>query len=375
MTSRERMVEVLSGRLPDRVPFAPTIYVDHACYACGREFEEALINPALGQECMLGAALRYGTDNVRFCMGPDASWYDEKTVAWRDGKLVQQARKTGRVEGYFDVKGGGVLIPVEEREPVRTIHDVNDIRVMEAEEYIQRGHLKDVARLVQAAHDKGLFAVGMCSSQTINFMVEHIGSTSDALLLFYDAPELAVALINKAVSISVERCRAFVNVGVDCLFIGDSYASGSVISPDIYRRFCAPAYVDVASEVHRLGAFCYKHCCGNYNPFLDDVPSTGVDAMDGIDPTSGMSVKHTKEMIGTKLTLNGGLSCLTLLNGTVEDVYEEAKQCVLDGKPGGRYVLGSACAMPRFVPPENVLAAGAAAIDHGTYPEAKRGTS
>jgi hypothetical protein len=43
MTSRERMAAVLSGRIPDRVPFHPTIYVDHACLASGRQFEAALL--------------------------------------------------------------------------------------------------------------------------------------------------------------------------------------------------------------------------------------------------------------------------------------------------------------------------------------------
>ena len=186
-------------------------------------------------------------------------------------------------------------------------------------------------------------------------------------MLFYDDPRLALALIDKAVAISIECCKAFIRIGVNCVYIGDSYASGSVISPNTYRRFCAPAYAEVAQEIHRCGVLCYKHCCGNYDPLLNDLPSTGVDAMDGIDPTNGMSVKRTKEKIGNRLTLMGGVSCLTLLNGTPEDVYEEAKQCVLDGKPGGRYVLSSACAVARLTPPKNLMAARAAAIDHGNY--------
>jgi len=62
------MRAVLTGALPDRVPFFPTVYIDHACVACGTRFEDALVNPALGQECMLGAAVRYQTDVVRLCM-------------------------------------------------------------------------------------------------------------------------------------------------------------------------------------------------------------------------------------------------------------------------------------------------------------------
>ncbi len=99
LTSRERMAAVLSGTLPDRVPFAPTIYVDHACFACGKRFEEALADPAAGQRCMLDAAIRYGADSVRFCMGPEESWYLEKIVEERDGKLAQVSRESGRVEG------------------------------------------------------------------------------------------------------------------------------------------------------------------------------------------------------------------------------------------------------------------------------------
>ena len=179
--------------------------------------------------------------------------------------------------------------------------------------------------------------------------------------------EMATALIAKAVAISIEKGLACIKSGVDCIYIGDSFASGSVISPAVYRRFCVPAYAEAAQEFHRHGVFCYKHCCGNYNPLLDDFVSVGVDAMDGMDPTSGMSVRHTKEKIGDRVTLMGGLSCLTLLKGTPDQVYEEAKQCVLDGKPGGRYTLGSACAVPRHTPAENMMAARAAAVDFGTY--------
>ena len=366
-TSRQRMRAVMTGILPDRVPFFPTIYTDHACVACDRTFEEAIINPALGQECMLNAALRYKTDAVRFPMGPDASWYEEKIVAERDGKLLQLSRKSGEADGYYDIAGGGSLVPFKTTNAVHTIRDVHGIHVRTAGEYLERGCLKDTARCAQAAHEHGLFVVGMCSSQTINFMVAELGSPEAAFLLFYDDPKLASALISRAVAISIEKGKAFIKVGVDCIYVGDSYASASVISPDIYRRFCAPAYAEVAQEFHKQGVSCYKHCCGNYDPLLDDLSSIGLDAMDGMDPTSGMSVGRTKQKIGTELTLMGGLSCLTLLNGDPEAVYDEAKQCIVEGKPNGRYVLGSACAVPRLTPPENMMAARAAVIDHGNY--------
>jgi uroporphyrinogen-III decarboxylase len=367
MTSRERMRAVMTGRLPDRVPFFPTIYTDHACLASDRRFEEALIDPALGAECMLKAALRYQADAVRFTMAPPDSWFAQKEVVEKGTLLVQRDRASGREEGIIDVAGGGAFVPHEKPAPVKTLQEARAIRVTTCREYLEQGCLKNVARLAAEAHRQGLFVVGMCPGQTLNFMVEKMGGAEAALLSFYDEPDLARALIEKAVVKSIEAGRAFAAAGVDCLYMGDSYTSGSVISAELYEQFCASAYREVAREFHRLGVFCYKHCCGNYNPLLEGLVTVGVDAMDGIDPTSGMSVRHTKACIGDKLTLMGGLSCLTLLNGTTDQVYAEARQCVEEGKPGGRYVLGSACAVPRHTPPENLIAARQATINHGRY--------
>ena len=367
MSSIDRMRSVFSGEMPDCVPFFPTIYTDHACLACGYRFEDALINPSLGTEHMLEAALKYQADGVRFCLGPELRWFHDKVVREENGKLVQCDKKTGKQEGFYDVKGGGKFIPCNPQSAVNSLSDVNMIEVMFAKEYLEKGCLETVKECIVKAHEKRLFTVGMCSSQTINFMVEKMGSSEIALMSFYDNPKLACALIDKAVEISIEKVKAFIKVGIDCIYIGDSYASASVISPDIYERFCVPAYKTIVEEIHLLGVLCYKHCCGNYNPLLKSLPSIGIDAMDGIDPTSGMTVKHTKDEIGSKITLMGGISCLTLLNGTSDQVYEEAMHCVQEGKPGGRYVLGSGCAVPPNTPCKNIVAARKAKEDHGKY--------
>lgn len=368
LSSRERMALFFAGIKPDRVPFTPTIYVDHACVATGRRFEDALIDPSIAPAAMLDAAIRYGTDMVRFTMGPDALWYEEKIIREENDELVQFERNTGTREGVYDVGGGGGFIPDKKPIPVRTLADVDAIAVRNAVEYRERGCLANVKRAVEAAHAKGLFVIGMVTGgQTVNFMVTKLGDAETALLTFYDNPTLALALIDKAVAISIECGRAFVDAGVDCLYFGDSYASASVISPDIYKRFCSSAYREVASEFHRAGVFCYKHCCGRYMPFVEYLPATGIDAMDGIDPESGNVLAEVKQKIGGRISLMGGMSCLTYLNGTPEAVYEEASRCIRDAKEGGRFALGSGCAIPRNTPAENIAAARKAIIDHGAY--------
>lgn len=364
-TSRDRMRAVLTGRKPDRVPFFPCIYIDHACHSTGRQFEEALADPRLGVQWTLEANRLYRSDVVRVLLTPPRSWFDEKDVQRRGERLVQIDRRSGHVDGWFDVQAGGALIPAEPPESVRTLEQAEAITFPSAEELLETGCLDAAQDVTQRAHDEGLFVVGMAGGQTLNFLCRHVGESREALLMMVDNPELARKMFDKGTDASIEVGKAFARIGVDCLYIGDSWASGSVISPRMYSDDCTPCYRRAADAAHANGLLAYKHCCGNYNPLLDAVQKDHLDGIEGLDPTSGMSVAHTREVIGDALCLIGGVSCLTLLGGTPEQVYDEARACIRNGGP--RYVLGSACAVPRFTPVENMHACARATLDNGGF--------
>ena len=357
------MRAALSGERTDRVPFLPCIYLDHACFATGHDFREALADPMLGIRLMLEANCLYRSDVVRVLETPSRRWFDEKEVK-RDGKrLIQVDRRTGKIDGHFDVEGGGSLVPAEPTEPVRTLEQAEAMTFPSADELIEDGCMDAAREVTEAGHEKGMFVVGMAGSQTLNFLVEKCGSAQDALILMVERPELAKKIMEIGTDASIEVGKAFARVGVDCLYIGDSYASGSVISPQMYKEYCVSAYRRAAEAARGNGLLVYKHCCGNYNPLLEILKREPLDGMEGVDPTSGMSVATTKEVIGDALCIIGGVSCLTLLQGTPEEVYAEARACIEAGGSDGRYVLGSACAVPRFTPVENMHAFARAALE------------
>ena len=275
--------------------------------------------------------------------------------------LVQTDRRSGRVEGRFDVQGGGKLIPVEEPAPIRDLEQAAAITWPSADALIADGCMDAAREVAERAHEKGLFVVGMAGGQTINPLVEKVGGTEAALLTLVDQPELANAIMDAGTAASIELGRAFARIGVDGLYVGDSYASGSVISPAMYETFCAPRYTRAAQAARAKGLLVYAHCCGDYNPLLRILKHEPLHGMEGMDPTSGMTVAHTREVLGDAMCLIGGVSCLSLLQGTPEGVRAEALACIRDGGP--RYVLGSACAVPRFSPAANLKALAQAAFD------------
>jgi uroporphyrinogen-III decarboxylase len=349
------MSHAFEGRPVDRVPFFPCIAVSHACFAAGRDFREALADPRLGVRLLLDANRMYGSDATRVQVTPPRLWYEEKLVRMEGDRLVQLDRRTNSIEGYFDTEGGGKLVPLRPPEPIRTAEHLAQFNYPTAEELIDAGCMDPAREATEAAHESDMFVVGVAPGQTVNFLVQHCGGPTEALLLIADNPEFVSRVFDIGVRASIEVIKAFAHIGVDGAYIGDSYASGSVISPTTYESLCSPAYDRVVNAAHLLGLKVYKHCCGNYSPFLRRLASSALDGMEGMDPTCGMSVGRTREILGDRMALIGGVSCLTLWQGTAEQVSAEARACIAAGGSEGRYILGTTCAVPRYTPVENMF--------------------
>ena len=121
-------------------------------------------------------------------------------------------------------------------------------------------------------------------------------------------------------------------------------------------QICHPHAVHVLEED-------YLHICGNSNPILEMMADTGADCVEPLDPMGGVEVADAKRRIGKRVALMGGLSPLTLLNGSPEQVFEEATACCRAGGLDGGYILAAGDMVPDRSPEENVLAMVQAARD------------
>jgi uroporphyrinogen-III decarboxylase len=52
----------------------------------------------------------------------------------------------------------------------------------------------------------------------------------------------------------------------------------------------------------------------------------------------------------------GGVNTLTLFNGSLKEIMDEAYECMTVAGSKGGFVLGSGCVVPRNTPPENISA-------------------
>ncbi len=194
----------------------------------------------------------------------------------------------------------------------------------------------------------------------------------DNLLVdFLDNPALAREVIEISTEFAVVLARRAVRAGADVVMIGDDYAyrSGPMMSPKVYKEFLLDGLKRVVQAVKEEGAFCVKHSDGNLWPILDMILSTGVDAINPLEPVAGMDIGEVKRKYGQQVCLIGNIDCGELLSrGSIDDVVRTVKDTIRVAAPGGGYIMMSSNTIHSSVKPENYRAMVEATHRFGQYP-------
>jgi uroporphyrinogen decarboxylase len=162
-------------------------------------------------------------------------------------------------------------------------------------------------------------------------------------------PGRAHDFLRLATENQVAYAEAIVRVG-GIPFIGDPVASGSLVSPEMFREFARPYLAQLIRSVHDLGVKAGLHICGETKRMLKDMVATGADFL-SLDE---MDLVFARQEVGDSAVLMGNVSTNLLLEGKPEQVATAAKECIARG--GQKLVLSSSCDVPADAPKENVLA-------------------
>ena len=142
--------------------------------------------------------------------------------------------------------------------------------------------------------------------------------------------------------------------GVDAIDMASPFAGAPFIAPAMYREFVVPYERRVTDAVKACGVPIYTHTCGFLGDRLELMVETGTMGIDTLDPPplGNVELADAKRRIGDKLFIKGNMNPVALLGYTTEDeVIAEASERIQIGKPGGGYILSTACSVaPRVEP-------------------------
>ena len=172
-------------------------------------------------------------------------------------------------------------------------------------------------------------------------------------------PEFVEEICEICVEVGIAFARAQVEAGADIIGLGD--AVGSLVSPQMYRRFALPYEKRIFDAVHEMGALARLHICGDTNNIVDAMVETGADIID-LDYMVDMEAAVAN--YGDRVSFCGNFDpSSVMLDGTPEDVYAAATHCMEIG--GSRAISGAGCEIPMWTRDENLHAQSQALVDFG----------
>jgi hypothetical protein len=210
----------------------------------------------------------------------------------------------------------------------------------------------DTIRLVQAATHGEVSISGEVFSPFTHFM-ELLGY-ENALMALIDDPAKVHALMARMTASSNTWAVAQARAGVDAVLISSAFAGGGFLSREMYSEFVLPYERQLADAVRAELTPIYTHTCGNIGDRLDLMVETHIDGLDTLDPPplGNSLLDEAKRDVGSKVFLKGNMNSVELLLAKSEEkVIVEATRCLDAARPGGGYILSTACSVaPRVEP-------------------------
>ena len=338
MNSAERVMCVLRGEEPDRIPHFEWILDEKVRHALcpGASTEEFTIR--MGLDAMLTAP-----DYTSTQVGPNRFQNE-----W--GMVVEKGE-----EQHSTVVGA----------VIKTMEDFRAYRPPDPD----AGHRFDSLKQLVSRY-KGQYAIGVHLNDVLSIPRNLMGFEG-LMMAFAVTPELVHELVEMSVDLNIRLAAQAARLGADFVFTGDDYSSGQApfMSPKVFEDLMFPGLKRVIQGFHDHGLPVIKHTDGNIMPLLDMILESGIDCLDPIDPLGGMDIGEMKQKHGSRVALKGNVNCATtLVNGTIAEVVQETLSVIKAAASGGGLILSSSNIIHSSVHPANYLAMLSTIRAYGQYP-------
>ena len=376
MNSRQRLLTVLQGGIPDCVPVAPDFSNMIPARLTGKPFWDLyLYNDPPIWEAYIQAAKHFDIDSVMDGYFPLTFADEEIDEGWEDyivyrspERIVTQAgrRENGgmawrRVVTVYYVADPPTanVPPAKIRLPLIPTH----WEPVEGRKPVDIGP-QGLKRVIELLGDQGLVGVWLASSSAL-------GNEAD-IYNYYDHPELHERWAEERVERVLRRFERLMSLEVkpDFLCVG---GSGTLVfqTVKIFRQLSFPAVKKAIELASVAGMMTHVHSCGPEKALVkimaEETDLTVIDPLE-IIPMGDCDLAEIKRLYGRRLTLKGNLHTIqVMLRGTPDEVAAASRRAIDDAADGGRFILSTGDQCGRDTPDANLRAMVETARTYGKY--------
>lgn len=339
MTSRTRLLKVLSGELPDRVPISTYELCGYNKYS----FENQ--EPSYQK---LMDFIRAKTDSVTMWQ-PKSDEFDAKSAC----SSILETTET--MEGDFHICCTRLHTPkrvlkqtVKYQDNVKTVwkveHLCKDIQDVDALLNLPfrpvTYDFSDFKRIKEEVGNRGIIMTSLGDPVCTAMELMEFG---EATVWALTEPEHFTATLKELHRRGMINLKAMLESGIADLYriCGPEYVTPPYLSPKHFEKYVYPYLCDMVNLIHQYGAKVRIHSHGRIGKVLDMIKDTGADAIDPCEapPDGDISLEEVKRRVGDKMTIFGNLQLKLLEHGSREEVEQAVHMCMQEAKANGRYVI------------------------------------
>jgi len=324
VTSRERVLAVFAGEVPDRVPCwlgASPEWKTMAKARAGLATDEDL-------EIFVGDDFRRVF--ARFAGPPE----------WSPDRAFRHPEATSRTPFGVERTGYGYGQPVEHPlAAARTAADVERYPWPDPA-WMDVSHIRE-----EASAWGGRYAIlGGDWSPFYHDAIDLMGMES-FMIAMVENPAVVDALLRRMVDYYARVSRRIFEAAagvIDVFFIGNDFGTqnGPVVGEALFRRYFQPHLARLAGLGHDFGLKVMMHCCGGFFPLIPAMIEAGIDGLQALQPSArDMDPARLKAAFGGRTVFNGCIDTQHwLIEGPPELTRTKTREVLEIMKPGGGFI-------------------------------------
>jgi uroporphyrinogen decarboxylase len=377
MTPKERMAAAMSGRRPDRVPVMCQMSIGHMLLQTGASPSRFWLSADDFAEGLLALRALYGFDGILVSLHGHAPDWDGRAASVSRGPEGERVRWKDGGETFFPADdlpvvhpAGAVVRPAFDRlDPASLPARIEYIPVSQGLRFaIDPGHAFDAVAAVARRAGQEYSVHGEVTSP-LDYVLDLFGF-EPAMLGFHDDPGRAAAFLGRFTDGIIAVAEGLIAAGVEAVKISSPFAGAGFLSTAFYRAFVLPYEGRIARAIEARGVRAYIHTCGDIHDRLELMAGSGASGIECLDPPplGRVDLEDAKRRVGGRIFIKGNIDPVhTMLAGDTALVRTDARRRIETGKPGGRFILSTACSIAPHTPRENVSVLADVAEEHGRY--------
>lgn len=368
MTSRERLLCVLRGETPDRIPVSPFVQEEYLSYYFNKKDTSRLYDAVeLAKELDFDLITRqYVNPTPYFVQRSFENWEVSETkekvgsnyVRTTTIKTPEGELKQVEAAEYNEKILSGIHFSTVEY-MIKSEEDFNLFK-----KYCPKREQQDIDHILEQGRisKETVGDLGITCPWAIGGVYNLVATYMDVQDMLCDAltdEDYYCDYMNFFTDMVAEDYKIFAKSEFDAVGIQGNIANGAIMGNDYFEEFVLPYEQKAIQVLIDAGKPTIYHNCGNATQLYPSYTELGITVWETVSPKpQGDNVlAEAKAYFGDKLILSGNFDQVHFLKeGTPEEIEQAAYEQMMVGKQGAHYIFACSDYLEIGTPVENVKA-------------------